>query len=252
MLEAFDQQSRLDAISTRWTLLRKAHGEASPTLADAARSTLALRYMPAIRRYIGAIVQSDQDADDIAQDAMVRLLAGDFAGADPNRGRFRDLLKVAVRNMIRNRWAQQNRRRGASLDVAELADEPDATDEACWLGQWRQGVLDLAWKTLEQQEQERPGNMAYTLLRLRTEHPNDSSDQLARRLSEKTGQSIRADAVRQKLHRARLKFVDLLIAEVARGLGEPTPERIEEELIDLGLMDFLRDLLPADWKQNEF
>jgi RNA polymerase sigma-70 factor (ECF subfamily) len=138
-----------------------------------------------------------------------------------------------------------------SLDAVEVADEPDAGDEACWLGQWRQGVLDLAWKALQQQEQERPGNLAYTLLRLRTEFPDDSSDDLARRLSQSTGQPIRADAVRQKLRRARVKFVDLLIAEVARGLEDPTPERVEEELVDLGLMEFLRELLPADWKPDE-
>jgi len=245
--EPAEQHSRLDAISTRWTLLRKAHGEESPTAANAARGALAMRYFPAIRRYIGAIVNQDQEADDVAQDVMVRLLSDDFAGADPARGRFRDLLKVAVRNMIRNRWAQQNRRRPTDADVSNVADE---SDDACWVGQWRQGVLDLAWKALEQQDHDRPGNMAYTLLRLRVEHPADSSDELALRLSQQIGQPMRADAVRQKLRRARLKFVDLLIAEVAKGLRDATPERIEEELVDLGLMDFLRELLPADWKRE--
>lgn len=250
MSEPDDDRSRLEAISTRWTLLRKAHGEEPATSADVARRALALRYLPAIRRYIGAIVASEQDADDMAQDVMVRLLAGDFAGADPARGRFRNLLKVAVRNMIRNRWAQQKRRRPTDLDVSELAAPSDEADDACWTSQWRQGVLDLAWKALEQQEQDRPGNLAYSLLRLRVEHPNDSSDELAQRLSQKLGQPMRADAVRQKLHRARLKLVDLLIAEVAKGLNDATPERIQEELIDLGLMDFLRELLPSDWKQD--
>ena len=249
MPEPADERSRLDAISTRWTLLRKAHA-GSATSAGAARNALVLRYLPAIRRYIGALVQNDQDADDIAQDAVVRLLAGDFAGADPTRGRFRDLLKVAVRNMVRNRWAQQKRRRGASLDVAEIAATPSLEDDACWLAEWRTGVLDLAWKAIQQHQQDRPGSVAYTLLRLRTEFPNDSSEELASRLSRATGQALRADAMRQKLHRARLKFVDLLIAEVAHGLDQPTPERIEEELIDLGLMDFLRELLPPDWKHD--
>lgn len=250
MSEPACQHSRLDAISTRWTLLRKAHGEDSATSADAARSALALRYLPAIRRYIGAIVNNEHEADDLGQDVMVRLLSGDFAGADPARGRFRDLLKVAVRNMIRNRWAKQKRRRPIDLDVTAIADPADEADDACWVSQWRQEVLDLAWKALQQQERDRPGNMAYTLLRLRTEYPHDSSDELARRLSQQIGQALRADAVRQKLHRARLKFVDLLIAEVAKGLQDATPERIEEELIDLGLMDFVQESLPSDWKRD--
>ena len=63
-----------------------------------------LRYSAAIRRYMRAILQDHARADELAQDAVVRLLSGDFAGADPNRGRFRDLLEVSVRNMARNHW----------------------------------------------------------------------------------------------------------------------------------------------------
>jgi len=248
MSEPSEQRSRLEAISPRWSLLRQARA-GTATSADEARNALALRYLPAIRRYIRALVQNDQDADDIAHDVVVRLLAGDFGVADPARGRFRDLLKVAVRNMVRNRWAQEKRRRKADLDVACVAED-DPEDDERWLAQWRQGVLDLAWKALEQHEHSRPGSVAYRLLRLRTDHPDDTSEQLAERLSQQLGQTLRADAVRQKLRRARLQFVDLLIGEVANGLHEPTPEKIEDELVALRLMDFLRELLPADWKQK--
>jgi hypothetical protein len=51
---------------------------------------------------------------------------------------------------------------------------------------------------------------SYTLLRLRADHPDHTSDQLAARFSSATGQTVRADAVRQKLRRARLRFADLV------------------------------------------
>ncbi len=86
------KRQRLEAISTRWTLLRQAH-EASTVTSAEARNALVLRYLPAVRRYLGAIVRNDQDADDLTQDVLTRLLSGDFSGADPARGRFRDFLK---------------------------------------------------------------------------------------------------------------------------------------------------------------
>ena len=235
--------SRLDAISTRWTMLREAHGGGADS--QAARNALVLRYLPAVRRYVGAILQNDQEAEDMTQDVLVRLLAGDFAGADIERGRFRDLLKVAIRNMIRNRWSRQKRRRPVNYDVAEVSDSHDA-DDGRWLTAWRQSTLDLAWKALEQQQRSLRGNVAYTLLRLRADFPDDTSEQLAARLSAKVGEPIRADACRQKLRRARLQFADLLIAEVAKGLHDPTPEKLEDELVALELVDYVRDLLPDE------
>ena len=204
--------------------------------------------MPAVRRYVGAMLSSSQEADDVTQDLVVRFLAGDFAGADPQRGRFRDLLKVAVCNMVRSHWAWENRRRGVALDIDRVPADEDDSDQ-CWAVEWRQSVLDLVWKALEQHQQARPGSMAFTLLRLRTAYPDDSSDQLAARLSEQTGQALRAHAVRQKL-RARVQFADLLISEIAKGLDAPTVEKIEDELAELGLIDHVRTLLPDDWRQN--
>jgi RNA polymerase sigma factor (sigma-70 family) len=202
--------------------------------------------LPAVRRYVGAIVQNDQEADDLTQDVAVRLLSGDFAGADPNRGRFRDLLKVAIRNMVRNRWNRQKTRRVVNADVGNLAAEE--SDEDHWTAEWRHSVLELAWKALEQHERTHPGSVAHTLMQLRASHTDDTSEQLASRLSEKLGQPVRADAVRQRLRRARLQFADLLLAEVAKGLRDPTPEQIEDELGELGLLDTLRELLPDGWR----
>ncbi len=57
-------------------------------------------------------------------------------------------------------------------------------------------------------------------------------------------------ALRQKLRRARLQFADLLIAEIARGLNDPTAEKIEDELVALGLIDVVRGLLPEGWTEK--
>jgi hypothetical protein len=42
----------------------------------------------------------------------------------------------------------------------------------------------------------------------------------------------------------------LLLEELAWGLDDPTPANLEEVLIELGLMDHVRDFLPADWREK--
>jgi RNA polymerase sigma-70 factor (ECF subfamily) len=193
------------------------------------------------------MVSDEQTAEDITQDVIVRLLAGDFAGADPSRGRFRDLLKTAIRNMVRNRWARENRRRPVDVEIEKLDREAEQDAEDPWVISWRRCVLDLAWKALEREERERTDSVTYTLLRLRASHMEENSRQLAARLSKKIGRDVRPDAVRQMLRRARLRFADLVILELANALDDPTPERIEDEMIVLGLFEPLRGLLPSGW-----
>jgi len=241
--------SRLEAISTRWTLLREAHGGPG-TASREARQALVLRYLPAVRRYVQAIVQKEHDAEDLAQDLVVRLLASDFAGADPGRGRFRDLLKTAIRNMVRDHWSRQKRRRSVAYDVGDEPSREGQADDDAWTVQWRHQVLDLVWNAFRNQQRGEAGKGAYALLRLRAEHPDDSSEELAARYAAKTGEQVRADAVRQKLRRARLQFADLLLVELAKGFDEPTAEKIEDELVALGLVDIVRDLLPEDWRDR--
>ena len=239
---------RLDSMTTRWSLVRRAH-QASILTAGQARNELVLRYSSAIRSYVRAILQDDARADELAQDAVVRLLSGDFAGADPNRGRFRDLLKVSVRNMARNHWEKEKRRRPGAVDVEGVAAGYPA-EESVWLAGWRQNALDLTWSALESFDRSKPGSLGVTLLRLRAQFPEATSEELTQRLAEKTGQTITPEALRQQLRRARVKFAELLIEEIADGLDGASPDDVEEELAALGLMEYVRDLLPTDWKQR--
>jgi RNA polymerase sigma factor (sigma-70 family) len=234
--------SRLDAIATQWSLVRDAHAAGRPQDATTARQALVLRYAKAIRRYVGGIVKNTEDADELAQDAVVRLMKGDFAGADPGRGRFRDLIKTAVRNMVHNHWAKANRRRPADADL-NAVPAADAPDEE-WDAAWRQAVLDHAWAALKEHERENPAGAAHTLLRLRTEFPDAESEVLAAKLGAKTGAPVRADACRQMLRRARLRFAEMLAREAGSGLADASAARVAEELAALGLLEYVRDFLP--------
>ncbi len=236
--------SRLDAIPTRWSLVQQAHAT-GPQTATAARQALVLRYAKSIRRYVGGMVRSAEDADELAQDVVMRLMKGDFGGADPTRGRFRDLLKTATRNMVHNHWQKANRRKTADADL-DLVGRDDESD-ARWEAEWQANVLDHAWAALKGAEKKMPTSPAYTLLKLRTEFPDATSDELAEKLGAKTKTTVRADACRQMLRRARLRFAEALVTEIGVGLADPSPARVAEELAALGLLGYVQDFLPTDW-----
>jgi RNA polymerase sigma factor (sigma-70 family) len=242
-----DPGSRLDNISTHHSLLREAH-QPPPECSAAARQALVMRYNRAVRRYLGALLHDEHDADEAAQEVVIKMLRGDFARVNPERGRFRDYLKAAVRNTA---LSYLNRRRRDPVTLDELPSaEPDRGGEDRWLADWRKTLLGTALQALKAHQRARPGNFSATVLVLLSGHPEEDSEQLAARVSAAVGRPVRADAVRKQVSRARRKLAELLLAEVARTLDEPTPQRVEEELIEVGLMPYVRAFLPGDWKSG--
>ena len=242
---------RLDQMATEWSVLRLAHQFESVGSVQA-RQELLLRYRGAIRSYVIALLQNHPDAEDLAQEIFIRFMRGDFASADSGRGRFRDFLKVAIKNMVRNHWERQQRRMAVSFTVRPET-EPGTLgpiEEDLWSQEWRRQLIESTWSALEHFERSTPGCAYYTALRIRSEFSDADSAQLADRMSVATGKSWRADAFRQQLRRARLKFAQLLIEELLRGLSPSTPAAIEEELIALGLMEYVRPFLPEDWRER--
>ncbi len=71
-------------------------------------------------------------------------------------------------------------------------------------------------------------------------HPEMQSPALAEKLSEQMGQPVNAAWVRKRLHLARGKFIELLLSEIRETLDEPTEDELQEELLDLGLLDYCR------------
>ena len=236
-------EERIDAIQTRWSLIRNAHLEQQPESAGDARRLLVMRYAPAIRRYLGGILRDDDEADELAQDVMLRLMQGDFAGADASRGRFRDFLKTAIRNMVRTHWQKSGQRKTVDAELDLIGDPEEASQDAEWTQLWRKTVLDHTWSRLLAEEGGKPGP-GYLSLKLKTEFPDDSSEVLAERLSRKTGTTIRADNGRQILKRARVRFAFHLLDEVRAGLDSESDDRLQEELAALGLLGMVRDYLP--------
>jgi len=238
-------ESHLSRIQTMWTVVRQAHDAQGEALNDA-QSALIQRYSGALYRYALGALRDPHAADEVFQEFAVRFVRGFFKRADPDRGRFRDLVKRSLHNLIvdyqRKRGAIREREMVEGTEPAESAVSVSAELDRSFLDRWREELLNRAWESLQQAEKE-TGQPYYTVLRFRADNPESTSMNMAEAISQKLGRPYRADALRQVLHRAREKFAELLMQEVARSLGNPSREELTQELIELGLLSYCRSAL---------
>jgi RNA polymerase sigma-70 factor (ECF subfamily) len=234
----------LSRISTNWDLLiqaRQGEGDA----VSCAQRVLMRRYCGAVYRYLLAAVRDPDVAEELSQEFALRFVRGDFRRADPERGRFRDFVKTALYHLIidhhRRRQGQPGPLPSASGRLPAAAADPNAED-AEFVSHWRGELLGRAWEALAAVE-ERTGQLFYTVLHWRVTYPEEPAARLAEELGGRLGRPFTEGGIRQTLRRAREKFADLLLEEVARSLETTSAERIEQELIDLGLHVYCRPAL---------
>lgn len=222
------QPDRLTSLETSWTKLREAH-QPGPE-GQAAMNDLISRYHDAVERYLRLKIRDRNLADEVFQEFWTKLLAGRLAGADQTKGRFRDYLRTVLHRLIVDHFRG---RKIQALPPGDLLDPLVPDDE--YDRAWRSVILERVFNRLDTYEASTPKNRYASILRLRHDNPDASIDELAERLSEQIGQTIRPDAFRKSLQRARMKFFELLQQELRETIHPATPEDIEDEINDLGL-----------------
>jgi RNA polymerase sigma factor (sigma-70 family) len=237
------RDSYLGDISTLWGLLQDAHG-ALPEEAYQSMCRLLQRYYGAARRYLQGALHDPEAAEELAQEFALRFLRGDFQGADPARGRFRDYLKTVLFRMVANHRKQRQQQPTQLAGLEAVAAAPEADPERGFLDSWRENLLERAREALARVERQ-TGQPYYKVLHLRLEHPAEElpSAQLAERLGAQLDKVISADHARKLLQRAREKFAECMVDDVAGSLPDPTPQQLEQELEELGLLAYCRPAL---------
>ena len=233
-------QRRLNCISTDWSVVRQAH-EGHTVTAASAQELLVRRYGEAVRRYLLGALRDPDAADDLAQEFALCLVRGEFRYADPQRGRFRDYVKVVLMHLV------SRCRRSQKKEVPELPPDspvfeglsaPAEDLDRLFDETWRADLLAGAWHGLADAQP-----TFYAVLRHRAANPKMPSGEMATQLSRQLGMVVTAVWVRQTLHQARQLFAALLLDQVAGSLHAPTAELIAEELRDLRLLDYCKAAL---------
>jgi RNA polymerase sigma-70 factor (ECF subfamily) len=228
-----EPRSILEQISTRWS-----------EVGDPIQ--FVYRYGPAVRAYLAALVADPHDAEDVTQDFLLRMLRQPTLTPERvRRGRFRDYLKAALRNVAADHFRRKCGHARAVAGVPELvpaATEPSA-DSAYDL-EWQKVLLDRCWDALEAQERASADNLGYSVLKLTVDRPDADSAVLAAELSARVGRAITPETFRKQRSRARKAFAQFLVNEVRQTLAAPTSGAVVEELTELGLLEYVREYLP--------
>jgi RNA polymerase sigma-70 factor (ECF subfamily) len=239
---------RFDDLSTAWTLLGAAHDPAAPPeLMRAARQQLLERYEPVVRLYLRGLLRGRPDREEAVaecvQNFALHFVSGGFRNADPRRGRFRDYLKAALRNLATD-YQRGGRLKPLPLPGDDVPVEdpplPDADPEFVKI--WRDELLARTLKALAAAD-ERSGQHLYTVLRFRMDHPDMRSPEMAEQFGARLGRAVNSGWVRKRLFLAREKFAGLLLDEVLQSLDNPGDDQLIAELQELGLLDYCRSAL---------
>ncbi len=245
-MEKVEAEPRLADLSTQWNLVFEARS-GTPEEVSLAMSRLMCRYAGAVHRYLLKALKNPEAAEELDHEFAVRFLRGDFKYGDPSRGRFRDYVKRAVQNLMKDYYRRRRRDGAATLEPGlhepAVLDEGPAQFDRQFLMSWRNDLMDRTWGALHDLERA-TGQPYHTILRLRVDEPGLTSREWAARLSERLGRPVTPGAFRQALQRARREFALRLLAEVRASLLEdPTPQALEEELADLELLEYCRPYL---------
>ncbi len=101
--------------------------------------------------------------------------------------------------------------------------------------------MDRAWETLEFKQRHTPDNWHYTALKLTTDYPDADSKTLAARVGARP--PLTAAAFRKQLSRAREAFARALVDDVEHTLEAPSPDKVLDDLAELGLLKYVRPYL---------
>jgi DNA-directed RNA polymerase specialized sigma24 family protein len=239
-MEIDENNQRLNLLATSATLVREALHGADADRRDA-QGKLLERYGGAVRRYLQASTRDAEAADELFQEFALRLCQGNLSGFDPERGRFRDYVKGVLLHLVLN-YHGQRRKQPGPLPTEHPGPEvgpPSLLDvERAFLTSWRDELLARSWSLLAQSDQ-----TFYSVLRFRADHPDMPSARMAVELAAQLGRPLTSAGVRQTLRRGRDRFSQFLVEEVRQSLASPTPEHLEQELSQLGLLEYCQSAL---------
>ena len=225
--------------TTHWSVVLAAKG-ATTAEAEAALATLCQAYWYPLYCCVRRHGHGAEDARDLTQAFFAKLLEkGQFALADPDRGRFRTFLLRSLENFLRTCHRDARAlKRGGGREVVSW-DEQEAEER------YAAGPRDELSPASLYEREWAGALLEGALVRLRTEFAERSRDELFAALEPHlwgdetsaphaeiaAGLGMTVVAVRVTLHRLRQRFHDLLVEAIAETVADPA--EVEEELRSL-------------------
>ena len=231
-----NRQQAGDFAPTRWSVVVRAR-EGSDSQRRAAMEALARSYWYPLYAFLRRSGKGAEDAEDLVQEFFARLLAGRLLdAATPERGRFRTLLLVSLRNFATDshRLASAEKRGGGAQAIpldAALAEEQWQADaggasspELAFDRAWADALLAAVEARLRREfARVEKGALFEALWPLVNGAPRGESNEA---IGIRFGMS--ANAAAAALLRLRDRYAEAVREEIAQSVS--SDEEIEEEL----------------------
>lgn len=211
-------------VTTHWSVVLEARNHDSPQAHEAMES-LCRGYWYPLYAHVRRRGYSHEDAQDLTQEFFARFLQKEWlTAADPEKGRFRTFLLVALNRFLANQWrragAQKRgghfKRLSVDVDHAQVRfdqqqgfeDAPDAVYER----QWALTLLDRAKADLAAEYARLNQSEVHAALSryLAGDRPGQSYVQAGRFLG------ISESAVKKAVQRLRARYADCIRTQIAQ------------------------------------
>jgi len=227
---------RREFATTHWSLVAAAKpDEMSQSRAREALEELCAAYWYPLYAFVRNRGYSANDSQDLTQSFFLHLIESKgFGAADPERGRFRSYLLGAIKHFLANQWHKsQAKKRGGGVGFLKLdalapearyALEPTETtnpDEG-FDRKWAQELIARTMETLRVESYEKGKGQQFEALKSCLVGDEEPRDQIAASLEMTTG------SVKVAVHRLRQRYRELVRAEIAETLSDPS--EIDDEM----------------------
>jgi RNA polymerase sigma-70 factor (ECF subfamily) len=220
--------------TTRWSLVLGARS--GSLTANRALDELCRVYRPPVLAFILRHGHARAEAEDLTQAFFEQLLRlRTYAVADPQRGRFRVFLRVALKRFLSNQlaFAHAAKRGGGSLmlslDDEEHIDQPadPATPDGVFERAWASVVVEQAASALRSEAAAAGKQALFEALRPFLLEAPDTQDYV--RIAEQL--SLRRNTLAVAMHRLRQRLRELVRQELADTVAQT--DQLEAELSTL-------------------
>jgi RNA polymerase sigma-70 factor (ECF subfamily) len=209
--------------TTRWSQVVAAAGQDRAALA-----WLCERYWEPLRGHLRRRGIGGHAAEDLTQDFFAAMLDGGLIQrANPARGRFRTFLLTCLEHHLshaREREMALKRGGGSAIEVLTESPAPDCDPIRGFDRAWAETLLERVRDRLRSEGDARTHRLEAFL----TTNGDSAAYSAAG-----ADIGLSEGAVRVTVHRLRNRFRELLRAEVAETLADPTPAAIDAEITDL-------------------
>ena len=195
-------------------------------------ASFALRYACTMRKFLNATFSSDDISRHILQSSIETLINEGYG--DTEHQLLRDYLidRIAQHAKIfHNRKASDESRSPIILEkLAELNPESIA-----WMRNWRDGLLERSWRSIERMQHNNPESPIYSVLRASSAQPSADPSMLSVQVAASDALTLTEDQIEDLLAQAKTIFAQILADEISETIADHSRESMLQEIQLLGL-----------------